>query len=106
MTEQRIVREFGPSLPVYFGGNALIAVALLDLDVEALDFLIERAERDLEVLGGFGLVPVAALQAVGDDAPLNLFHDIKERGVGAMVEDRGGPGVAGELRRQQVGREG
>ena len=43
----------------------LVAVALFDFYVEALDFLVERAEWDFEELGGFGLVPVAAFEAVG-----------------------------------------
>ena len=71
----------------------LIAVALFDLDVEALDLLVQGGERDLEVLGGFGLVPVAALQAVGDDAALDLFHQVEEGRVGLMVEQAGRVGA-------------
>lgn len=39
----------------------LVAGAFADFDVEALDLLVECGERDLEELGGLGLVPVTAL---------------------------------------------
>ena len=84
----------------------LVAGSLLDLYVEALDLLVESGERDPEVFGGFGLVPVAALETVGDDAALDLLHQVEEGGVGLVVEQAGGVGVAGELSGQQVGRDG
>ena len=80
----------------------LVAGALFDLYVEALDLLIESAEGDLEELGGFCLVPVAAFQAVGDDAAFDVFHDVEEGGVGTLVQQGCGVGSAGELRGQQV----
>ena len=53
-------------------------VAAAGFDAEALDFLIERGERDLEALGGFGLVPVGALEHVYDDAALDFFENREE----------------------------
>ena len=84
----------------------LVAGALFDFDVEALDLLVEGGEGDFEVLGCFGLVPVAALEPVRDDAALDLFHQVEERGVGLVVEQAGGVGAAGQLRGEQVGRDG
>ncbi len=49
---------------------------------------------------------MAALEAVGYDAALDLFHDVEEAGVGAVVEQGGGVGGAGELRGEEVGGEG
>src|SRR4029077_7469390 len=63
---------------------------LLDLDIQAADFLIQRGERDFEVLGGLGLVPVAFFQHVGDDAPLHVFHDFKRRRIGGWGQREGG----------------
>ncbi len=40
-----------------------IAALFLDLDVEALAFLVEGAERNVELFGSVGLVAVAALRA-------------------------------------------
>jgi hypothetical protein len=60
---------------------------LLDLDIQALDFLVEGGERDAELLGSVGLVPVAALQLVDDDAALDVFEDVEERGVGCARAD-------------------
>ena len=39
----------------------LLSAFFADFDVEALDLLVEGGERDAELLGGVGLVPVAAL---------------------------------------------
>src|SRR5580692_5000654 len=52
-----------------------------DFYVQALDLLVERAERDVELLGGVGLVPVAAFEFLNDDAALDVFEDVEERGV-------------------------
>ena len=84
----------------------LVSGSLLDLDVESLDLLVEGGEGDSEVFGGFGLVPVAALEAVGDDAALDLFHEVEEAGVGFVFEQAGGVGVAGELRGEKLRRDG
>src|ERR1700733_6377176 len=91
-------RSRSSSNPVW----SLVAYPLLDLYVEALDLLVQRGERNLEVFCGLSLIPVAALQPVGDDAPLNLFHQIEQRCVGLMVQQTRGVGAAGQLRRQQV----
>jgi hypothetical protein len=58
------------------------------------------------VFRGFGLVPVAAFEAVGDDAAFDLFHDVEEAGVGLLLEQGGGVGVAAQLGREKVGGEG
>jgi hypothetical protein len=83
----------------------LVAVSLLDLYVEAFDLLVEGGERDTEVFGGFGLIPVAALEPVSYDASLDLFHQVEERGVGFVFEQAGGVGVAGELRGEKLRRD-
>ena len=56
----------------------VIVVALADFDVETLDFLVQRGERDVEALGGFCLVPGALLQHVGNDAAFAFFDDFEE----------------------------
>jgi hypothetical protein len=78
-------------------GAALFA----DLDVEALDLLVERGERDAELLGGVGLVPVAALELLDDDAALDVFEDVEERGVGVVLEQRVLEAAAGDVAGQQ-----
>ena len=40
--------------------------------------MIEGGERDLEALGGFGLVPVGALEHVHNDAALDFLARIRE----------------------------
>ena len=52
--------------------------ALANLDVQPLDLLVERGERDVEALGGFRLVPVAAFQHVADHAPLAIFQNVEQ----------------------------
>ena len=64
------------------GGEGFIGSATAaNVDAQALDFLIERGERDHEALGGFGLVPSGALKHVDDDAALDFVHDLEERRV-------------------------
>ena len=38
-----------------------IPALFADFDVQSLDLLVERAEWDVELFGGIGLVPIAAL---------------------------------------------
>ena len=57
------------------GGPPLFAAALADFDVQALDLLVEGRERNAELLGGVGLVPVATLQLLDDDAAFDVFED-------------------------------
>ena len=68
-----------------------------DLDVEALDFLIEGAERDVELFGGVGLVPVAALELFDDDAALDVFEDVEEGRVGVVLEEGVLEAAAGDV---------
>src|SRR5271166_4224689 len=61
----------GRSLLADGGGETFVgAAAAAHVNAEALDFLIERGERDHEALGGFSLVPAGALEHVDDDAAL------------------------------------
>ena len=60
------------------GGKGFVgATAAADINAKALDFLIERGERDHETLGSFGLVPSGTLKHIDDDAALNLIHDLE-----------------------------
>src|ERR1700678_4852226 len=52
--------------------------AATGLDAEALDFLIQGGEWNLEPFGRFGLIPVGALQHVHDDAAFDFFQNFKE----------------------------
>ena len=70
------------SLKIVIQPGKLVATALLHFHVQPLDLLVQRRQRNLEVLRGLGLVPVAALQPVGDDAPLDLFHQVEEGRIG------------------------
>ena len=38
------------------------------------------------MLGGVGLVPVAAFELVDDDAAFDVFEDVEERGVTVLFE--------------------
>src|SRR5271165_447078 len=81
----------------------LLSALFAYLDVEALDFLVERGEWDAELLGGVGLVPVAALQFFDDDAALDIFEDVEERGVGVVFEKGILEAAAGDVAGQQIG---
>src|ERR1700733_14520975 len=56
---------------------ALVFHPLLDLDREPLDLLVQRGKRNAELLCRVRLVPLAALQFVNDDAPLNIFQNVE-----------------------------
>src|SRR5579859_6088163 len=74
---------------------------LLHFDAQPLDLLVQRGERHLEFFRRLGLVTFAFLQHVGDDAALDVFHDLEERGVTAMVE-HARAAAAGDVVRQQL----
>ena len=82
----KAVVESQPSfaLPAFCGQecprhmNSLSPALLLDLNIQAADFLVQRRKRDVKMLRGFRLVPVAAFQHVGDDAPLDVFDNFEE----------------------------
>src|SRR5690349_15703708 len=57
-----------------------------DLDVQPLDLLVERRERDAEALGCLGLVPLHLLEHVGDDASLALLDDLEQGRIGGIFE--------------------
>src|SRR5579884_1751496 len=62
-------------------GRRLSFGLLPDLDIQPFDFLIQRRKRDVEAFGGLSLAPVAALQALDDDAALVIVEDLEQRGV-------------------------
>ena len=64
-------------LHVPLSSRWLVFQALLDLDGKALDLLVQCGERDAELLRRVGLVPLAALQLVNDDAPLDIFQNVE-----------------------------
>ena len=51
----------------------------------------------MEALGSLSLVPVAFLQHVYDDVPLAVFHDVEQRGVSAVFQQREGRATTGDL---------
>src|ERR1700675_1348848 len=69
--------KFGGRVAKTDGGAAWDIRAAARLDTEALDLLVWRRKRDLESLGGFGLIPVRALEHVHDDSPLHFFENFK-----------------------------
>jgi len=68
------------------GNRSLLFHALLGLDAEALDLLVKGREGYVKLLSRFCLVPVGALQLVSDDAALDVFENVEERGVGIVFE--------------------
>src|ERR1017187_1494473 len=55
---------------------------LADLDIEALDLLVQRAQRNTQAFGGLGLAPVALFEPLQDDAPFVVVDNLEKRGVG------------------------
>src|SRR5580704_14710532 len=55
------------------------AAAAAYVNPQALNFLIQRGERDHKTLGGFRLIPAGALEHIHNNAALDLVHDLKER---------------------------
>src|ERR1017187_5154360 len=80
-------------------GKFLVSPALLDLHTQPLDLLVQRRQRNFEVLRRLGLVPVASLQPVRDNAPLDLLHQVEETRIRAMIEQARRVGVSRERRR-------
>jgi len=71
-------------------------------DVQPLDLLIQGGKRDVELLGRIGLVPVAALQFLNDDAPLDVFENVEQRSIGIVLEQRVLEAASGDVARQQI----
>ena len=63
----------------------VLSVLLLDLNIQALDFLVQGREWNTKSVGGFGLVPAAFFQHVADDAALAVFDDFEQRCVGRVL---------------------
>ena len=57
----------------------------------------------MEALGSLSLIPVAFLQHVHDDVPLAVFHDVEQRGVSAVFQQREGRATTGDLIGKQFG---
>ncbi len=55
----------------------LLSNFLLDLNIQALDFLVQGGERDVKAFGGLGLVPVTLFEHVEDDVAFAVFHDVE-----------------------------
>src|SRR5712692_6974459 len=81
----------------------LLPRLLLNLNIQTLDFLIQSGKRHVELLGRIGLVPVAFLQHVNQDVPLAIFHDVEQRSIAAMLQQRKGRAAAGDRVGKQVG---
>src|ERR1019366_6197065 len=79
----------------------VLAVLLLDLNIQALDFLVQGGEWNAEAVGGFGLVPPAFFQHIADDAAFAVFNDFEERGVRALFHDGKLAAAANEIVGQQ-----
>src|SRR4051794_37719382 len=78
-----------------------LAALLLDLNVQPLDLLVQRGERDAEFLRRLSLVPVAFLQLADDDPALALFHDVKERSIRTGIDQLRHRRATGDVVRQQ-----
>src|SRR5450631_88728 len=96
----RLLNE--PVRAVHSTPCSLFFHALLDFDVQTLDFLIQRGEGYAELLRSICLVPVAALQLVHDDAPLNVFDDVEEGSIRIVLQQAGRVAAPGQMARQQV----
>ena len=52
--------------------------ALAHIDIQALDLLVERRERNAQRLGCRGLAPIGRLQLFDDLTALVIRHDLKQ----------------------------
>src|ERR1035438_557392 len=82
----------------------VLSVLLLDLNIQALDLLVQRRQWNAESVGGFGLVPAAFFQHIADDAAFAVFNDFEERGVRALLHDGKLAAPANEIVGQQQSR--
>jgi poly-gamma-glutamate capsule biosynthesis protein CapA/YwtB (metallophosphatase superfamily) len=64
--------------------RTLFSRLLFDLNTHAFDFLIQGRKWHVETLRGFGLVPVALLQHVQDDAAFAVLDDVEEGSVATV----------------------
>src|SRR5579862_18793 len=86
-------QAFRKLLPAWF---------FLDFYIQAADFLIERGEWHLEVLGSLGLIPVTLFEHVDDNAPLDIFYDFKERSIRGRILQGEGRAFTKQIIGQQV----
>src|SRR5207245_9934543 len=83
--------------------------AALDIDLQALDFLVERRERNLEAFSGLRLAPTAAFEHVKNNAALASFHNLEQRPAFQILRGKAASGcgvVLGKLFRQEFRPEG
>src|ERR1039458_1526543 len=80
----------------------LFPALFADLDGEAFDLLVEGRERNAELLGSLSLVAVAALELFDDDAALDVFEDVEERGVGVVFEQCVLEAAPGDVAGQEI----
>ena len=55
----------------------------------------------MELLGRVGLIPVAALELLDNDAALDVLKDVEQRGVRIMLEERVLEAASRDVSRQQ-----
>ena len=70
---------------------------LLDLDTQALDFLIQSGERNVKTFRRLGLVPTAFFEHVHDDVALAFFHHVKQGSVATRFDEGNGRASADDL---------
>ena len=68
-------------IPYSLFSALLLSALLADLYIQALDLLVEGRERNVKLLGGVGLIPVATLQLLDDDAALDVFESTTPRSI-------------------------
>src|SRR5436190_7565159 len=72
--------------------SQLVSRFFLDLNIQALDFLIEGREGNVETFSGLSLVPAALFEHVHDYVPLAVFHNVKQGSIGtAFYQGKGRP---------------
>src|SRR6266567_8966633 len=75
------VRDLAPA-------PALLPSPFSNLDIQSLDLLVQRRERNMELLRGIRLIPVAALQLLDDDPPLDVFENVEQRRIRIVLQQR------------------
>src|SRR5579863_2923283 len=75
-------------VPIPWSLSLRFPALFADFNVQALDFLVQSGKRNAELFGRFGLIPVTALKLLDNDASLDDFENVKERGVRVVLEER------------------
>ena len=85
---------------------SLGAVALFDIDREALDFLVEGGEWNAEHFSGLGLGVVDGFEDLDDALALESGDDFVEGGIGGEVAGRVRPDFDAAGVEERVGEDG